>query len=57
MVGHQITLPRDYVGKEVKVVILELADVVGRRVRANGYKGKMVTLVLRDAEYLKIVKD
>ncbi|NLK52378.1 MAG: DNA polymerase IV [Syntrophomonadaceae bacterium] len=48
--GHQITLPRDYVGEEVKVVLLELADMVGQRVRDKGYKGKTVTLVLRDAD-------
>lgn len=48
--GHQITLPRDYVGDEIKVVLLELAEVVGRRVRARGYRGKIVALVLRDPE-------
>lgn len=48
--GHQITLPRDYAGEEIKVVVLELAEVVGRRARTKGYRGKTVTLVLRDPE-------
>ena len=34
-IGQQITLPRDYKGNEIKVVILELADLVAHRVRAR----------------------
>ena len=49
-IGHQLTLPRDYEGEEVKVVLLELAEVVARRVRAKGYKGRTVTLILRNPE-------
>ena len=43
-------MPRDYAGEEIKVVLLELAEVVGRRARTKGYRGKTVTLVLRDPE-------
>ncbi|OAT79441.1 DNA polymerase IV [Desulfotomaculum copahuensis] len=50
-VGQQITLPRDYRGGEVKVVVLELADQVARRVRAGGYVGKTVVLSLKDADF------
>jgi len=48
-IGHQITLPRDYRGySEIRVVLLELAMMVGRRVRLGGYRGRTVSLVLRD---------
>jgi DNA polymerase-4 len=51
-IGHQITLPRDYRSREeIKVVILELADLVARRVRAGGYAGKTVVLSLKDANF------
>jgi len=51
-IGHQITLPRDYrTHEEIKVVILELADLVAQRVRTGGYVGKVVVLSLRDANF------
>jgi DNA polymerase-4 len=51
-IGQQITLPRDYHShEEIKVVILELADLVARRVRAGGYVGKTVVLSLKDASF------
>jgi DNA polymerase-4 len=50
-IGQQITLPRDYRGEEIKVVILELADLVGQRVRSNGCVGKTVVLTLKDAAF------
>jgi len=50
-IGQQITLPRDYKGDEIKVVILELADLVAHRVRAGGYLGKTVSLTLKDTNF------
>ncbi|HHY40981.1 MAG TPA: DNA polymerase IV [Syntrophaceticus sp.] len=50
-IGQQITLPRDYKGNEIKVVILELADLVAHRVRAGGYLGKTVSLTLKDTNF------
>ncbi|NPV91157.1 MAG: DNA polymerase IV [Firmicutes bacterium] len=50
-IGQQITLPRDYRGEEVEVVLLELADLVGQRVRAGGYLGKTVVLTLKDTSF------
>jgi DNA polymerase-4 len=51
-VGHQITLPRDYrTHEEIRVVILELADLVAERARAGGYAGKVVVLSLKDANF------
>lgn len=49
--GQQITLPRDYMGSEIKVVILELADLVAYRVRAGEYLGKTVSLSLKDTNF------
>ncbi|HOV80578.1 MAG TPA: DNA polymerase IV [Bacillota bacterium] len=52
-IGHQITLPRDYRGySEIKVVILELSEIVCRRVRLGGYVGRTVRLALKDADFL-----
>lgn len=52
-IGHQITLPRDYRGyREIEVVILELCEIVCRRVRLGGYAGRTVNLTLKDVEFL-----
>jgi len=54
-IGHQITLPRDYRGyPEIEVVILELCEIVCRRVRLGGFAGKTVNLTLKDNEFLWI---
>jgi DNA polymerase-4 len=50
-IGQQVTLPRDYRGEEVKLVILELADLVAYRVRTRGYLGKTVILSLKDTNF------
>jgi DNA polymerase-4 len=50
-IGQQITLPRDYMGSEIKVVILELADLVAHRVRSEKYLGKTVSLSLKDTNF------
>lgn len=50
-IGNQMTLPRDYSShRELKAALLELAEMVGRRVRQGGYEGKTVSLTLRDSE-------
>jgi DNA polymerase-4 len=52
-IGHQVTLPRDYLGyRQVEVVILELCEIVCRRVRLGGYVGRTVNLTLKDVEFL-----
>lgn len=52
-IGHQITLPRDYRGyRQIKVVILELCEIVCRRVRLGGFVGRTVNLTLKDADFL-----
>jgi len=51
-IGQQITLPRDYERREdIKVVILELSDLVAERVRAGGYVGRTVVLSLKDSNF------
>jgi len=50
-VGRQKTLPRDLCGfAKIKVIIMELAEVVARRARQGGYVGKTVFLTLRDTQ-------
>ncbi|MBO9597218.1 MAG: DNA polymerase IV, partial [Cohnella sp.] len=44
-VGHQMTLPRDYrTLEELKVVLLELTELVCRRCRGLGYMGFVVSV-------------
>ncbi|KJS18464.1 MAG: DNA polymerase IV [Peptococcaceae bacterium BRH_c4b] len=50
-IGQQRTLPRDLRGfREIQVVILELCEMVARRVRQGGYVGRTVSLTLRDTQ-------
>ncbi|AGL02730.1 DNA polymerase IV [Desulfoscipio gibsoniae] len=50
-IGQQKTLPRDLVGfTNIKVVLLELCELVARRVRQGGYMGRTVVLTLRDTQ-------
>lgn len=50
--GHQITLPRDFRRRnELAIVILELSDMVSRRVRLGGYMGRTVTLTIKDSNF------
>ncbi|TEB15651.1 DNA polymerase IV [Pelotomaculum sp. FP] len=54
-IGRQVTLSRDYRGyHEIEEVILELCDIVCRRVRLGGYVGRTVNLSLKDTEFLWI---
>lgn len=50
--GQQKTLPRDIYSREkIKTVILELCELVARRVRQGGYAGRTVFLTLRDSDF------
>ncbi|MFD1955132.1 DNA polymerase IV [Paenibacillus thailandensis] len=51
-VGHMMTLPRDY-GKleEIKVVLLELTELVCQRCRELGFMGHVVTVGCMGADY------
>lgn len=51
-IGHQLTLPKDYVKiEEIKIVLLELTEAVCRRVRLGGYVGKTVSLYVRGNDF------
>lgn len=51
-IGQQKTLPRDVCTREqIRTVILELCQLVARRVRQGGYGGRTVSLTLRDSEF------
>lgn len=50
-IGQQRTLPRDIRGfDKIRVVTLELCEMVARRVRQGGYVGRTVSLTLRDTQ-------
>jgi DNA polymerase-4 len=51
-IGHQMTLPRDY-GKleDIKVILLELAELVGQRCRKYGYMGSVVFVGCQGADF------
>ncbi|WP_372007824.1 DNA polymerase IV [Paenibacillus chitinolyticus] len=51
-VGHQMTLPRDYAtAEEIKVVLLELSELVCQRCRAKGCQGQVVSVGCQGADY------
>lgn len=52
VIGHHMTLPRDYsTAGEIKTILLELSEEVGRRARQKGYIGGTVSTGLRGADY------
>jgi DNA polymerase-4 len=51
-IGHQMTLPRDYeTWDEIKVVLLELAELVSRRSRDKSLMGHVVSVGCRGQDY------
>ncbi|MFX3633274.1 MAG: DNA polymerase IV [Candidatus Pristimantibacillus sp.] len=51
-VGHQMTLPRDYVKPhEIDVILLELSEEVCRRSRAKGYMGHVIAAGAQGADF------
>lgn len=52
VIGHMMTLPRDY-GKleDIKVVLLELTELVCQRCRGKGYMGHVVSVGCMGADY------
>ena len=50
--GHEITLSEDVSSREqLGAVLLRLCDQVGRRMRQDGYQGRVVALKLRDSKF------
>lgn len=55
--GHEITLPEDSDNPEyLRRIILQLADQVARRLRADHYQGKTVTLKIRYHDFRTITR-
>lgn len=51
-IGHQMTLPRDYESwEDIKVVLLELAELVSRRSRDKSLMGHVVSVGCRGQDY------
>jgi len=51
-VGHQLTLPRDYVRKsDIDVILLELSEEVCRRCRSKGYQGRVISTGAQGADF------
>ncbi|GBF73193.1 DNA polymerase IV [Paenibacillus sp. 598K] len=51
-VGHMMTLPRDYaLLEDIKVIVLELTELVCRRCRGIGYMGRTVSVSCMGADY------
>ncbi|PQP82241.1 DNA polymerase IV [Paenibacillus sp. PCH8] len=51
-IGHQMTLPRDYdTWEDIKVVLLELAELVSRRSRDKSLMGHVVSVGCRGQDY------
>jgi DNA polymerase-4 len=51
-VGHQMTLPRDYVTMEdIMVVVLELSELVCQRCRSKGLMGWVVSISCQGADF------
>jgi DNA polymerase IV len=55
--GHEFTLSVDVTSREkVLAHLLRLSDQVGRRMRQDGYVGRVVTLKLRDSKFKTITR-
>ena len=51
-IGHQMTLPRDYrTPEEIKIILLELAELVGQRCRSKGYMGSVIAVGCQGADF------
>ncbi|MDK2822081.1 MAG: polymerase [Clostridia bacterium] len=47
-IEHQVTLPRNYLGEDIKIVLWKIADQIAQRIRGKGYVRRTVVLTLRD---------
>jgi len=55
--GHEVTLPEDAKEQDyLKGVLLRLCDQVGRRLRGEGYVGRVVTLKLRNHRFVTRIR-
>lgn len=55
--GHEVTLPEDVSDKDALLSrLLRLSDMVGRRLRLDGYLGRIITVKIRDAEFRTTIR-
>lgn len=55
--GHEITFERDVADlKKIRITILELCELVGRRLRKAGYAGSRIILKLRSGDFKTIIR-
>ena len=55
--GHELTLSENVTSREKALThLLRLSDQVGRRMRQDGYVGRVVTLKLRDTKFKTITR-
>jgi len=55
--GHEITLPEDISDKEALLAqLLRLSDMVGRRLRADHYLGRIVSVKIRDSKFRTTIR-
>jgi DNA polymerase-4 len=55
--GHEVTLSQDVSDREVLAAqLLRLSDMVGRRLRADHYLGRIVSVKIRDAKFRTTVR-
>ncbi len=51
-IGHQMTLPHDYISQtQIDIILLELSEEVCRRSRAKGYCGSVVSVGAQGADF------
>lgn len=56
-IGHSMTLPKDISDREaIKVELLKLSSMVGRRARQHGFVGKKITLTVRYSDFKTFTK-
>lgn len=56
-IGHSTTFPRDlWKPEEIEPQLLRLSEMVGRRARRYGYKGRKVTLTVRYSDFKTFTK-
>jgi len=51
-IGHSLTLERDILSvSEIRGILFTLSEMVGRRLRRDGFRGRTVTLTLRYSDF------
>src|SRR5262249_25224879 len=56
-VGHEVTLPQDcHAAPRLEGMLLRLSDQVARRMRGEGYVGRIVAVKLRDHRFHTIIR-